>query len=69
MPGSKYFSFMVDDMIFFREFDLEEVVDVLLNQPDSLAVHLKLYPGITYSHTNDKYLPVPSLEMAFPDNI
>ena len=54
-----YFSFMVDDMIFFREVDLSRAVKVLQANQDCLAVHLKLSPGLYYSHTNDKCIKLP----------
>ena len=65
MQGSKYFCFMVDDMIFFDYLNFEDAINALLNQPDALTVHLKLYPGVTYSHTNDKLLPLPAFEPEF----
>ena len=69
MPGAKYFCFMVDDMVFFKDFDIEDSVQALLNSPEALAVHLKLYAGITYSHTNNKLMGIPKLVPAFPESM
>jgi hypothetical protein len=50
---------MVDDMIFFRTFKLRECVDALEENPDAFSLHLKLSPGLYYSHTNDKCVKLP----------
>lgn len=57
-----YFSFMVDDMIFFRELKLLECVSVLQESSKAYALHLKLSPGIYYSHTNNKIMRLPNFE-------
>lgn len=52
-----YFQFNVDDMLFYRQVDLSAVIRQLHSKRDSvLCAHLKLSPGITYSHTNDKMI-------------
>jgi hypothetical protein len=57
-----YFSFMVDDMIFFREISLLECLVVLQEQHKAYALHLKLSPGIYFSHTNNKLMHIPTFE-------
>lgn len=47
---------MVDDMIFFREFALPEILFKLYSDHQIYAIHLKLHPGINYSHTNDRII-------------
>ena len=64
-----YFCFMVDDMIFFNDVNVTEILnnfETLGHQKDQespfsncLAVHLKLYPGVRYSHTNDRIINLP----------
>ena len=63
--SSKYFAFMVDDMLFFDEFNLREILDTLSNSSNSFSFHLKLSPNIRYSHTNDKAIAVPSSYMIY----
>jgi hypothetical protein len=57
--SKEFFCFAVDDMIFFRKVDLYDCVRVLDVNPDSYSLHLKLSPGIYYSHTNDKCIKLP----------
>jgi hypothetical protein len=57
---SKFFSFMVDDMLFYRKFDLMDTIQTLHTNSDCFALHLKLHPGIRYSHTNNKAIQVPT---------
>mmetsp|Transcript_18768 Transcript_18768/g.28114 ORF Transcript_18768/g.28114 Transcript_18768/m.28114 type:complete len:515 (+) Transcript_18768:40-1584(+) len=45
--------FIVDDMLFFREFDLDKIRDLLATYPKILAYHLGLHPEITYCHPQD----------------
>lgn len=59
-----FFQFMVDDMLFFREVDLPEIVFRLHSDHQMYGVHLKLHPGINYSHTNDKIIgALPKLQV------
>ncbi len=53
---SCYYQIMVDDMIFYREVNLSEALFRLVSDDTLYAVHLKLHPGINYSHTNDKII-------------
>ena len=55
---------MVDDMIFFREFNLLSCVESLEANPDAFTLHLKLSPGLYYSHTNDKCVKLPNFTIA-----
>lgn len=44
-------------MLFFNEVDLKEVLDILDEKRDKLyGAHLKLHPGINYSHTTDRII-------------
>ena len=59
-----FFSFMVDDMIFFRDLNLNTCMLTLEESPTSFAIHLKLTPNICYSHTNNKLITLPKFEPA-----
>ena len=59
MPDTKnYFQFNVDDMLFFKAVDIPEILRILSKEQHDkvFCAHLKLYPGITYSHTTDKMI-------------
>jgi hypothetical protein len=58
---------MVDDMLFFDHFNLQEILDTLDASPNSFSFHLKLSPNIRYSHTNDKNINVPQSYMVYGD--
>ncbi len=61
---------MVDDMLFFREFELPEMLFRLHSDHTMLAVHMKLHPGIQYSHTNDKIIgSMPKLSFLDPSQM
>ena len=53
---------MVDDMIFFRELSVLECLNALQEVPKAYALHLKLSPGIYFSHTNNKIMRPPNFE-------
>ena len=57
-----FFSFMVDDMIFFRDLNLHNCMLTLEESQTSYALHLKLSPNICYSHTNNKLITLPKFE-------
>ena len=57
-----FFSFMVDDMIFFRDLNLLNCMLTLEESQTSYALHLKLSPNICYSHTNNKLITLPKFE-------
>ena len=59
-----FFSFMVDDMIFFRDLNLHLCMLTLEESVTSYAIHLKLSPNICYSHTNNKLITLPKFEPA-----
>ena len=59
-----FFSFMVDDMIFFRDLNLHMCMLTLEESVTSYAIHLKLSPNICYSHTNNKLITLPKFEPA-----
>ena len=59
-----FFSFMVDDMIFFRDLNLHTCMLTLEESQSSYALHLKLSPNICYSHTNNKMITLPKFEPA-----
>ena len=63
-----FFSFMVDDMIFFKELNLLECVSVLQEQQKAYSLHLKLSPSICYSHTNNKLMNQPTFEPILKQN-
>jgi hypothetical protein len=63
-----FFSFMVDDMIFFREMKLLDCVSYLHETTKAYALHLKLSPGIYYSHTNNKIMRLPNFEPVLRPN-
>lgn len=56
---------MVDDMLFFDNFNVKEILDCLDNSANSFSFHLKLSPNIRYSHTNDKVISIPSAYMIY----
>jgi hypothetical protein len=64
----QYFSFMVDDMIFFRHINLLECVSVLQESTKAYSLHLKLSPGIFYSHTCNKVMRLPNFEPVLKQN-
>ena len=48
---------MVDDMLFFKSVDLLQILQILDKERSYLyTAHLKLQPGINYSHTTDKII-------------
>jgi hypothetical protein len=52
-----FFQFLVDDMLFFREVNIPEILKILETYRDKVyTAHLKLHPGINYSHTTDKMI-------------
>lgn len=59
-----FFSFMVDDMIFFRDLNLHNCMLTLEESQSSYALHLKLSPNICFSHTNNKLITLPKFEPA-----
>ena len=59
-----FFSFMVDDMIFFRDLSLHNCMLTLEESQSSYAIHIKLSPNICYSHTNNKLITLPKFEPA-----
>jgi hypothetical protein len=63
-----YFSFMVDDMIFFRDLKLLECVSAPHETTKAYALHIKLSPGIYYSHTNNKLMRLPNFEPVLKQN-
>ena len=63
-----FFSFMVDDMIFFREINLMECLLALQEVPKAYALHLKLSPGIYFSHTNNRIMRTPNFEPVLKPN-
>lgn len=63
-----FVSFMVDDMIFFRELSLLHCVSALHETTKAYALHLKLSPGIYYSHTCNKIMRLPNFEPVLKPN-
>lgn len=59
-----FFSFMVDDMVFFRDLNLHTCMLTLEESQSSYALHLKLSPNICYSHTSNKLITLPKFEPA-----
>ena len=59
-----FFSFMVDDMIFFRQIDILLCLTTLELSASSYALHLKLSPNICFSHTANKLITLPKFEPA-----
>ncbi len=59
-----YFQFLVDDMLFFKQVDIPHILNILDTQRDKIyTAHLKLHPGINYSHTTDKMIGrMPTLQ-------
>lgn len=52
-----FFQFLVDDMLFFHPIDLAAILKLLdTHWSELFSAHLKLYPGINYSHTNDRLI-------------
>ncbi len=63
-----FFSFMVDDMIFFRELKMLDCLCALQETTKAYALHLKLSPGIYYSHTCNKIMRLPNFEPVLKPN-
>ena len=59
-----FFQFLVDDMLFFKQVDIPRILNILDTKRDKIyTAHLKLHPGINYSHTTDKMIArMPQLE-------
>ena len=57
-----FFSFMVDDMIFFNQVDILMCLTSLELAASSYALHLKLSPNICFSHTSNKLITLPKFE-------
>jgi hypothetical protein len=52
-----FFQFLVDDMLFFKQVDIPRILNILDTHRDKIyTAHLKLHPGINYSHTTDKMI-------------
>ena len=52
--------FVVDDMLFYRDFSLDSLESCLAKDSKVLAYHLGLHPGVTYCHPADaKAVPPP----------
>lgn len=52
---------MVDDMLYYNNLEIFDTIQILHNDNTIYSVHSKLYPGICYSHTNDKLISLPTL--------
>jgi hypothetical protein len=63
-----FFSFMVDDMIFFRDLKLIDCLTCLRESTKAYALHLKLSPGIYFSHTANKIMRLPNFEPVLKPN-
>ncbi|CAN0087054.1 unnamed protein product, partial [Ectocarpus sp. 4 AP-2014] len=59
--GEAFVLFAVDDMFFYRDFRLPDAVRLLATDPSVFCVHLRLHPGITWSHTAGSPCSVPLL--------
>ncbi|CAM9450282.1 unnamed protein product [Ectocarpus sp. 13 AM-2016] len=59
--GEAFVLFAVDDMFFYRDFRLPDAVRLLATDPSVFCVHLRLHPGITWSHTAGSPCSVPPL--------
>ncbi|CAM9313989.1 unnamed protein product, partial [Hapterophycus canaliculatus] len=59
--GAAFVLFAVDDMFFYRDFELPGAVSLLARDPAIFCVHLRLNPGITWSHTSGGPCKVPPL--------
>jgi hypothetical protein len=52
-----FFQFLVDDMLFFSDLTIFDILRLLDSKWETIyAAHLKLHPGINYSHTTDKLI-------------
>ncbi len=54
--------FAVDDLIFIDDVDILLAAKTLMTRINLFTVHLKLHPGIIYSHAASKYCPPPVLK-------
>jgi hypothetical protein len=59
---------MVDDMIFFRDLKLIDCLVSLHESNKAYALHLKLTPGIYFSHTANKIMRLPNFEPVLKPN-
>eukprot|EP00903_Cladosiphon_okamuranus_P010619 g10042.t1 len=57
----RFVLFAVDDMFFYHDFELPVALELLSTDPSTFCVHLRLHPGITWSHTSDAPCHVPPL--------
>eukprot|EP00752_Nemacystus_decipiens_P002571 g2409.t1 len=57
----RFVLFAVDDMFFYRDFELPGALELLSADPSTFCVHLRLHPGITWSHTSGAPCQVPPL--------
>ncbi|GAB5358454.1 hypothetical protein AAMO2058_000459000 [Amorphochlora amoebiformis] len=61
--------FVVDDMVFFREFSVEEIVESLRN-PKVLGYQLGLHPNVKYCHPRDaKSIPPTNMEKCGKESV
>ncbi|CAM9333384.1 unnamed protein product [Pylaiella littoralis] len=59
--GETFVLFAVDDMFFYRDFELSAALRLLSRDSSTFCVHLRLHPGITWSHTSGSPCNVPPL--------
>ena len=64
-----FFCFMVDDMIFFNNINLLDCVYNLNQTTKAFSLHLKLSPGIYFSHTCNKLMRLPNFEPLVKPNV
>ena len=59
--GKEYLLFLVDDNIFVRPFNLQEIITALKNQPEALSFSLRLGENNNYFYMKDWSQKVPEL--------
>eukprot|EP01133_Synstelium_polycarpum_P004318 gene4318-5042_t len=52
--------FAVDDILYYTPFNLAAYCHALTAHPDALGFYIKLHPSITYCHTADEKITVPT---------
>lgn len=60
--STEYFSFGVDDVLFYRNWSMETVVRAFSEYPkQTYGFSLRLHPGVAFCHPANTYFPTPGL--------
>jgi hypothetical protein len=67
--GNNPILFLVDDFIFHTRYDCRGILQHFLSDESVFNVHLKLHPGIVYSHPSSSACPPPQLSVVQSDEL